>query len=405
LADALPTEILTEIFLYFPAPRLARSSRPQYLNWMRLRLVSRRWNAVLCATPQLWSHLDLRLDPKYPSPPTSVIELWLSCSAPLPLDLDLFIEFRDQALKKSDTQISEIMDVLWDDPSRLRRIDFSSESGGKFSLANRPMYSFRSLKFISLSFLDIKPCYHPFHEEMDMTMRVLSTAPALRGIRIDPFMPATSRAMLRDLSQLRRLTRLDMSMCQAQLNAACHVLRECHSLKSIYFKFCCHRDENIPDPAPVYLPNLRVFAVTSESPTPDVLLSIFKAPNLELIALESPITPSGAKVLSAYIDTTLARPLRVLCVSELEDAQLAPFFHRTQRLAKIPIVGVRAFSAQSQMREVEKVVGAWPDFNREVVTSVTYGERRSVGWKDPVVRAQFEEYFVHPWRTKSCREY
>ncbi|KAH9847763.1 hypothetical protein C2E23DRAFT_889703 [Lenzites betulinus] len=58
----LPPEIILEIFAQFSAENRPRSDDTRVsasVGWTKLRLVSRYWNAVACATPGLWRQIDV----------------------------------------------------------------------------------------------------------------------------------------------------------------------------------------------------------------------------------------------------------------------------------------------------------------------------------------------------------
>ncbi|KAF5344514.1 hypothetical protein D9756_011365 [Leucocoprinus leucothites] len=398
--DALPPEILAEIILYSPTPRLCSqpswTTVPWSQNWTRLRLVSHQWNSIILDTPQLWSHLTIHIDPKsLRNPTTSSVELWLRSSRSLPLNLEFSVENRDPLISQMDRHVSDVLDLLWKEVDRWRTIHFVLETrrSEMWAQANRSLLNARMLEFFGLTYVDLRP---GSRDAIEATMRAIAAAPALHALQIDSFNWSVLGAIRREL-ELKRLTRLDLFICVDDLSNVYTLLQECPSLLSVYLRIWCQVQEEYLYSVPrIHLPNLRVFFAECDLPMHlENLLSPLLAPKLELLSFHFPPPPDswGSPLLSV---STFPTSLCVLSLSELNEDQIISLFSDS-RLAHIPVVEVGVGSVkEDELEEVRDLVENWVDFKGNLEIE-DLGRLWVVGWKDPAVFVQFNEYFAHPW--------
>ncbi|KAJ7633193.1 hypothetical protein FB45DRAFT_1003327 [Roridomyces roridus] len=85
----LPSEITSEIFLYFLPPYPQRPSFWGYQSPSFLLRICRRWRDVALTTPALWSGVQLTIDPQRHVRQSRLLDMWLQRSRNCPLSIQL----------------------------------------------------------------------------------------------------------------------------------------------------------------------------------------------------------------------------------------------------------------------------------------------------------------------------
>ncbi|KXN92245.1 hypothetical protein AN958_08698 [Leucoagaricus sp. SymC.cos] len=317
------------------------------------------------------------------------LSLWLTRSAgmPLHLTLDLSLAMKGGGIHRLTLKILE---YLWTTVHRWKSLDVQFNSTGLmnpwFSLSDTsPLSSATLLERMSVWYVD----WNGPQPDVIAAFRQLSAPPALRRLKIH-LESTISAQSLQDHFRLDGITRLEMASSARNFPDMFRVLQDCVSADWITLRVIGGYIDGVLDDLPSFeLSALRILDLRCHGPLAIAVLQHVISPRLQVLSIRNSPPCMDTSTFSSHISSLPYPDLRVFSLRRIPVVEVQTKLGPTRHVGELEPLVIPDIT-------VVRTVGEDADISGDNVFMV--------GWVDPNVLVELEEYFVDE-ETEAFRDF